>query len=62
MNFTKQGSALISDDFECIHKYEIQKSENEKFSLRVDGEVVHFFKNKRYAIKVANFIEEDANN
>jgi hypothetical protein len=59
LEFKIQGTALICHDDNLNHEYEIQESENGKFALRVDGEVIHFFDNKEYAQKVASLIEED---
>lgn len=60
LEFKKQGDALILKDSVWHHEYEIQKTENETFALRVDGEVIHIFDNLDYAMRVAGLIEEDS--
>ena len=58
--WTKQGSALISNESKNENEYEIQETAGTKSALRVNGEVIHFFHKSNNAKKVASLIEEDA--
>lgn len=60
LKFKKQGSALVCKNQDLHNEYEIRETEQVRYALRVNGEVIHVFDNLEYAKKVASLIEEDA--